>query len=114
MTIGSYLFPYHYFFILIPQFIGEIGISIVVSNMIAEALHSVPQYAGTASALIGFLRFLLAALCSSLVMAINKKSPFSFTLIILSCSMLSLACSLLSKTRKNLVIFLGEQNRIMD
>ncbi len=86
MTIGIYLYPHHVILILLPQLVCEFGISIVVSNMITKALQPIPQHAGAGSALIGFFRFGLAALCSYLVVVFHSQSPFSLALIILSCS----------------------------
>jgi hypothetical protein len=92
MTFLCYFYPQNSLVIVIPQMACEFGISIVVSTSIAKALQPIPQYAGAASAGIGFLRFMLAALSSYVVIKFHGSTalPLAFTILILA--VFSLVC----------------------
>lgn len=92
MTILCYCYPHNAMMIVIPQIICEFGIAIVVSISITKALQSIPQYIGAGSALLGFLRFIMAALSSYFVMKFHGTTALPLALTTLVLALLSLGC----------------------
>lgn len=90
MTLMCRLYPLNIITMVIPQIVCEFGIAIVISISVTKALQPIPHYAGAGSALLGFLRFLLAALSSYLTIRFHNATPLSLAFIILGFSLLSL------------------------
>ncbi len=89
LVIGNFFYPNYIALLLLPQIVQEFGISIVVATNVAQALQPIPHCVGAGSALIGCLRFLLAALCSYIVVAFQARSSLQLTVTIFGCSVLS-------------------------
>ena len=93
MTLSCYYFPLNALAIVMPQLVCEFGISIVVPIAVTKALQPIPQYAGAGSALIGFLRFLLAAMGSYFSLLIRNETAMPLAVVILGFSLCSLVAS---------------------
>ncbi len=67
------LYPLNVTAIVVPQFVCEVGIAMIIPITMTRALMPIPAYAGTGSALIGFIRFVFAAVASLMTMDINSS-----------------------------------------
>lgn len=94
MLLFCYIYPLNLFAIILPQVVCEFGISIVISTCIAKALQPIPQCAGTGMALIGFLRFLIAAGSGYLTTVGEGATAMPLAFTVLGCALLSFCCCL--------------------
>jgi DHA1 family bicyclomycin/chloramphenicol resistance-like MFS transporter len=81
--------------VIIPQLVCEFGISIVIPISVTKALQPIPQYAGAGSALIGFMRFTLAAFSSFLTA--EFQNSISLAVIICGFALCAWGCNGLQK-----------------
>ncbi len=72
--------------------LAVLGNGITLPNAQAAAINEFPQYAGSASGLTGFLQMFFSAIAAQLVPVIFDGSVYPLLYLMLSASILSLAC----------------------
>jgi DHA1 family bicyclomycin/chloramphenicol resistance-like MFS transporter len=68
-----------------PMMIYCFSMGVIMPNAIAVALSDFPHIAGTASALIGFIQMVFAAIASSIVGVLLVDNPLPMALVIMCC-----------------------------
>jgi DHA1 family bicyclomycin/chloramphenicol resistance-like MFS transporter len=87
--------------ILPPLFFGTAAMGLVFGNATALAQGEAPQAVGTASALMGFLQFMMAAAMSPLMTSMGDHSALPMAVAIPTCGLIAvLSVSLLARQRK--------------
>ncbi len=95
MWLGAHVLPDNIWVLILPMVFYATGIGLVLPNAMAVALHSFPQFAGTASALLGFIQMSLSASSTALVGAFLKDTPYPMVNFMLFITTLSLILSVL-------------------
>ncbi|WP_420175828.1 hypothetical protein [Luteococcus sp. OSA5] len=84
---------------LMPMFLVMVGLGICLPNGPAVALHRHGEAAGTAAALLGASQFVMAALVTPVVGALEDGTSRPIPMVILTCSVLALALMLAAGPR---------------
>lgn len=85
--------PDHLWPLLIPLFVCIASLGTIIPNASACAMSGQGPRAGSASAMLGFLQFVIAAISSSLVGALANGTALPMALVIAGCGALALAAS---------------------
>ena len=95
MWLGAQILPDNIWVLILPMVFYATGIGLVLPNAMAVALHSFPQIAGTASALLGFIQMSLSASSTAIVGAFLKDTPYPMVNFMFFITTLSLILSVL-------------------
>ena len=85
------LYPLNIVAIVVPQFFCEAGIAMIIPITMTRALMPIPAYAGTGSALIGFMRFVFATVASLMTMDINSSAALGVITLVFALGSLCFA-----------------------
>lgn len=102
LLIGQ-LFDFGLLGVVLPIMLYTSSISTVGSNSMAILLSDYPSIAGTASSLVGTLRFGLGGVAGAVIALLPATSSWPMVLVICSCSILSIACLLLRNVKQGAV-----------
>ena len=78
--------------LLLPLFVTVASLGCILPNASACAMAGQASHAGSASALLGFLHFTLAALASALVGLLHNGTAQPMALVICACGVLAVVC----------------------
>ena len=79
--------------LLLPLFVTVASLGCILPNASACAMAGQASHAGSASALLGFLQFTLAALASALVGLLHNGTAQPMALVISGCGVLAVVCA---------------------
>ena len=79
--------------LLLPLFVTVASLGCILPNASACAMAGQASHAGSASALLGFLHFTLAALASALVGLLHNGTAQPMALVICGCGVLAVVCA---------------------
>ncbi|MDY6999487.1 MAG: multidrug effflux MFS transporter [Actinomycetota bacterium] len=85
----------------VPLFTGVAGMGLIYGNTTALALAAVPRAAGTASAVLGFTQFLLAALVSPLVGLGGEHTAVPLGVVMVSSALVACAGFVFARRRSH-------------
>ena len=87
--------------LLLPLFVTVASLGCILPNASACALAGQASHAGSASALLGFLQFSLAALASTLVGVLHNGTAQPMALVISVCGVLAVICATYTAGNRN-------------
>ena len=87
--------------LLLPLFVTVASLGCILPNASACALAGQASHAGSASALLGFLQFSLAALASTLVGVLHNGTAQPMALVISVCGVLAVTCATCTAGNRN-------------